>query len=214
MNQRKISVNLPTRESLETLFERIYRENFDRAFFIAKYLIKSEALAEDVVSEVFISLWKMGSRIKEIKDIESYLFIAVKNQAIRKLYEEPEKVDNSFENPAHTIDHINPEEILLEKELSDAIEEVVSSLPDQCQLIFRMAKNRQMKYHEIADELGISISTVRTQLSKAFSIVRQFLYERYHGSANMSSGRKILPFASLMIIAQGIDRSEQLLNLY
>ncbi len=209
MSHGKEITNPKTGESLETQFERIYRENFDRVFYVAKYLTKSEEVAEDVVSEVFISLWKMREKIKSIKDIESYLFISVKNQAIRKLYEEPQKVDGSFhENTAQNVDRINPEEILLEKELTEAIEEVVSTLPEQCQLIFRMAKNQQMKYQEIADELGVSISTVRTQLAKAFSIVRQFLYDRYHESIDSSSGQKMFPVAALLLLNAEVYHSE------
>ncbi len=174
-------VRLNRASEIEYQFEKIYEEHFDRLYFFAKTIVKSEQVAEDIIAEVFLNLWKSRDRFHEIKAMDSYLFIAVKNRATRMLYEEPHKLDVSLvENTARFIDKIDPEELLLEKELTQALDEVVSTLPDQCRLIFEMAKNRQLKYKEIADELGISISTVRTQLQKASSIIRKHLYDKYY----------------------------------
>lgn len=76
------------------------------------------------------------------------------------------------------VDKISPEEVLLEKELLELINSVVDSLPEQCQLIFRMAKEKQMSYKDIALELGVSQSTVGTQMGRAIQAIR----ERYEAS--------------------------------
>ena len=78
--------------------------------------MKSEELAEDIIAEVFLNLWKRRDKFPEIREMDAYLFIAVKNQSTRMLYEEPNKLDVSLlENTARFMDKIDPEELLLEK---------------------------------------------------------------------------------------------------
>ena len=181
-------VSFDKSRSAEEQFELIYAEQFDRLYFFAKTMVKSDQVAEDIIAEVFLNLWKNRHRFHEIKQMDAYLFIAVKNQATRILYEEPNKLEVSLlDNTVRFMDDVDPEELLLAKELSDALETIVATLPDQCKLIFNMARNQHLKYQEIADELGISISTVRTQLTKASSIIRKYLYDRYHESQSSES---------------------------
>ena len=88
---------------------------------------------------------------------------------------------DSIEDTMINIDRIDPEEILLEKELYKLIEQTVNALPDQCQLVFRLAKDKKMKYKEIAEELGISITTVKSQLLKATTRIKEAILESYGG---------------------------------
>ena len=89
------------------------------------------------------------------------------------------------------INPINPEDLMLEKELEIQLEKIVSELPDQRQLIFRMARERGMKYSEIGTELGISVETVRSQLMKAQTKMREEIsnyYLDYQKSKYAASG--------------------------
>ncbi len=143
-------------------------------------MTKSEELSKDVVSEVFLNLWKNRHKFSQIREIESYLFIAVKNQSIRTLTNDyNKKVTIGFGNAVKMIDKVDPEELLLEKELLEDIEHAVSKLPPQCQLIYRMAKDEQLKYKEIAEDLGISIASVKTQLVKAAAVIRETIRRKY-----------------------------------
>lgn len=172
--------NLEFKESFKEEFSKIYSDHFDRLYYFALSFTKSDDLAKDVVSEVFLKLWKKRNGFSGIRQIESYLYISVKNEAIQVLSNNLNKVKSlEFEQAARVIDRIDPEELLIEKELVQEISQVVSKLPDQCQLIFNMAKNRQMKYKEIAEELNISVSTVRMQLIKASGIIKDAIQKKY-----------------------------------
>lgn len=178
--------NTPKLQPLADLqFEKIYLENFDRLFLYATTITKSDELAKDIVSDVFVDLWKNMQRLAQIKDINSYLFISVKNQAIRTVSNNPENLQNyDFESVVKGIDRINPEEVLLEKELFDFIESVVKNLPDHCQLVFRMAKDQNLSNKEIAEELGVSVATVKSHLLKATATLRTAICEKYSESMN------------------------------
>ncbi|MFY0608551.1 MAG: RNA polymerase sigma-70 factor [Cyclobacteriaceae bacterium] len=165
----------------EGSFEDVYSEYFKPLYLYARSMSKSDDIAKDVVSDVFFSLWKSKTDLNQIKELKSYLFRSVKNQVIRTLSTDPRRFDSiDTENYVHQIEMINPEEVLLAKELLSLIEKAIQQLPDQCQLIFDMAKNKQMKYAEIALELGVSESTVKSQVSRAVAVLRHSIEEQYN----------------------------------
>lgn len=143
-------------------------------YLYARKLLKSDHLAEDVVEEVFFTLWKTKSDYSKIRELETYLFVSVKNQVIRMLSKDPQAfVSYDIQNELKHIENVNPEEILLEKELVQLIDQEVAGLPDQCQVIFRMARNENKDYKDIAFEMGISVDAVKSQVYKAVSKIKE-----------------------------------------
>ncbi|MFT6867535.1 MAG: RNA polymerase sigma-70 factor (ECF subfamily) [Cyclobacteriaceae bacterium] len=178
---------LNTSQPFEGYFEDVYTEYFKPLYLYARSLSKSDDLAKDIVSDVFFNLWKSKSDLTKIKELKSYLFRSVKNQVIRTLSNDPRGFDSiDTENYVQQIERVNPEEILLEKELLLIIENAIQKLPDQCRLIFDMAKNKQMKYAEIAVELGVSESTIKTQVSRAVAVLKHAIEEQYNNENSQS----------------------------
>ncbi len=177
----KISVSpKPSDEDREAFIEEVYRKYFKRLFAYARVIVDSQSLAKDVVSDFFFALWKNKTNLLEIKDLEVYLFVSVRNQSVRAL----KKAANLYKSEqmdikVETIDYINPEELLLEKELLTALEEIISNLPDQCQLIFRLYREQGMKNSQIAQELGISTVTVKSQMRRAQAKLRSGILRYY-----------------------------------
>lgn len=150
----------------ESPFEAIYKKYFDKLYLYARAICDTEPMAKDVVSDLFYSLLNNDTDFSEIDNLDTYLFVSVRNRSIKALSRKKHSSlsDDNLEVKLKTIDHVNPEELLLEKELMLALEKIVEALPNQCQLIFRMAKEQHMKYAEIALELEISVETVKSQL--------------------------------------------------
>ncbi len=158
---------------LKAEFEQVFSSYFQRMYLYARKLLKSDHLAEDAVEEVFYNLWKTRSDFSEIMQIETYLFVSVKNQVIKMLSKDQKNFESyDTKGEVSEVEKTNPEDILLEKELLALIESEVSKLPEQCQIIFRMSRNQQMEYHEIAESMGISVENVRSQVCKALNRIR------------------------------------------
>lgn len=171
---------LSTKEPFDGYFEQVYSDYFQPLYLYARSLVKSDDIAKGVVSDVFFNLWKSNSDLKKIKEIKSYLFRSVKNQVVRTLSHDPRNFDSiDTENYVKQIEQISPEEVLLEKELVDIIDKAVENLPEQCRLIFDMAKNKQMSYKEIAEELEISQSTIKTQVARAIAVLKEKIEIHY-----------------------------------
>ena len=169
MKKKSIIRELPGSESIESKFRKVYNEFFLDPFIYAKSITKSEDLAKDAVSEVFLNLWANNSNLIGIKEIKSYLLVSVRNECIKLLYQ-AEKIEAA--DSINQIDKISPEDVLLEKELQEKLHGFISSLPDKCQLIFTACVIEKKSPQEAAEEFGISTSTVNSHLSNAIKALR------------------------------------------
>lgn len=177
---RTIRLNKKLEIHQEKYFEEVYRAYFDRLYAYALVITKSENLAKDVVSEVFFNLWKTKTDLFSIKELKSYLFTSVRNQALRSLSNDPVRfTSDNYEQVTASIDDLNPEELLVGKELDEFLNEVIEKLAPQCALVFRMVKEDSMKYAEVAAELGISVDTVKYHVKTALKKIRVELEAQY-----------------------------------
>lgn len=174
---------------MEVLFERVVAEGDHRAFnelFTSYYhtlctyalrVVKYPEIAEEVVADVFVKLWKNRGRIEVHASFSAYIYRAVRNQALDylKMHLHRVREQESLENVAWQsvcADYHSPEEELVFNELYEEVEQQVNELPKQCQLIFRLSREEGLRYREIADQLNISIKTVETQMGRALKVLR------------------------------------------
>lgn len=133
-------------------------------------------MAKDVVSEVFLSLWKSETDLSEIRELKSYLFTSVKNQAIRAVSRDPKIFDDfNTQLELKSVEYLNPEDLMIGNELAAKIREIVDAMPPQCQLVFKMVKEEGLKYHEVAERLDISTSMVKQHMMLALKNLRSGL---------------------------------------
>ncbi len=151
--------------------EAAYKELFFFFFHsLTKFsagIVQSKETAEEIVSDVFISIWNDRARLQEIEDLQLYLFIAVKNNSIRKLKQQSKTRTVSIDELAVEMDsaYQDPEAKVLSAESLQNIEQVIEHLPHRAKLILKLAKEDRMRYKEIAILLNISVKTVDHQLA-------------------------------------------------
>ncbi len=164
-----------------TLFEELYREYFPKLYAYSRSIVDSQSMAKDIVSEFFYKQWLNKEDFEEIQDIEMYFFVSIRNQSFKSL-RKAGVIQNTelLQVRMQSVDYVDPEELLLEKELLEALESIISELPDQCQLIFRLSKEKGLKNAEIAAELGISVVTVNSQKKKAVARLKAGILKYYH----------------------------------
>ncbi|MDE6339646.1 MAG: RNA polymerase sigma-70 factor [Muribaculaceae bacterium] len=135
--------------------------------------------AEDLVEDVFAKAWQIVSTGGEIENFRSYMYRSVRNACITFLR------DRKIMEDIGIIPEITEETV--DTSLRDAkIWKAIDELPERCREVFLMSKRDGLTNEEIAEELGISVKTVKNQMTKAFSRMREAL----------SSGHKpfFLPF--------------------
>ncbi len=129
--------------------------------------------ARDVAQQVFIKLYEKRETIQIKSSLKSYLFQAVRNTALN-LVKHHQTHTKHTENVKYlqpkTVDDIDHQ--MRYSELESQIHRLIAQLPEKCREIFKMNRFEHKKNKEIAEELGISIRTVETQISKALKFLR------------------------------------------
>ena len=145
-------------------------------FLYALSFLTSEEEAEDVIQEVFVNFWKDETYRKVKGEVtKTYLFRSVKNNCLNRL----KKKDVLRDRLDLLREDIVEEEIMKwNDELIQEVESEIDRMPEQTKLIIRGVFFREMKYQEVADELGISINTVKTLLKNGMKYLRERFGER------------------------------------
>lgn len=154
----------------EHAFAEVYYRYWKLLFAIAFTRLKHTQLAEDVVHDVFASLWKNRNN-SEIVSLENYLASATKYMVFAVVKKHAHEFKYR-ETQTRSTTGFNTEDALHHKLLIDFVKREVAFLPEKCRLIFTYSRDRGMTTKEIAEELKITTKTVENQINKALHHLR------------------------------------------
>jgi RNA polymerase sigma-70 factor (family 1) len=140
-------------------------------------ILKSKEIAEEVVSDLFVDIWAKRKQLPAIDDLKLYLYVSVRNMSLRRLQQTQKTSVLSLDELEIEFASPDPdaESSLITSELAQKIQLAVESLPPQCKIIFKMARQDNLKYKEIAQILNISVKTIDNQLSAALKKIASVL---------------------------------------
>ncbi|MDR3188209.1 MAG: RNA polymerase sigma-70 factor [Prevotellaceae bacterium] len=161
-------------------FEQLFRAYYKRLCSYARNITGSAPDAEDIVCGMFVRLWEKRGQLEVHTTIESYIVSAVHHDALNYLKHAKveERYRTKMERRLTQLGLLNPEgddtplSDMLEKELSEQLEKALQTLPEQCRKIFVLHNMDGLFYQKVAEDLNISINTVRTQLTRAVRKMR------------------------------------------
>lgn len=131
-------------------------------------IVDDAETAKDLVQDAFMKAWQGIEAGNSIDNFKAYMYRSVRNECITFIRNRKESVDIA------SVPEINEETI--DHSTSDAkIWKAIEDLPERCREIFLMSKRDGLSNEEIAEELGISIKTVKNQMTKAFTRLREAL---------------------------------------
>lgn len=140
-------------------------------------LIRDEEVAKDIVNDVFLTLWDRRKVLNPEKSVKSYLFTIAKNHALN--YIKHQAVVKQYEQYQRC--ELNPEEQEWDEYESklERVKVVFDSLPEKQQEVVRKCCVEGKKYKDVAFELNISVSTVKTHLLRAMKFLRRELKQEF-----------------------------------
>ena len=129
-------------------------------------LLKSPEQAEEVASDVMITLWRKRKTIASISNIRVYAFVIAKNLSLNILKKNSGGRIVSLDDVSINlrVNNTTPEWILINDELRKSLNDAINGLPAQCKIIFRLVKEDGLSYKEVSEILDISTKTVDSQL--------------------------------------------------
>lgn len=174
--------------------ECLFRENYSRYYYFALNFIEDAEIVKDVISEVFLSVWRNHENIQKSK-LRSYIFMSIRNKCLTQLKNKRPLdfvEDVSSFQCGHIVD--SEDEWKQKEERILEMEKVVSGMPPRTRYILEQFYYQHRSYRDIAEELDISTEGIKKQLVKALSILRD------HFNINKSKNRyHIVSFLVLFI---------------
>ncbi|HLL43886.1 MAG TPA: RNA polymerase sigma-70 factor [Segetibacter sp.] len=162
----------------EKVFEQVFKTHFKALHSYAYTILKDDAIAEEMVQNVFFKLWEKKEQLDIQTSLKAYLYKAVYHESLNYLkHQKVKSVHQAYamHSTAHTSNLA--EKKLLQGELENKLQMAMNDLPEQCRTIFQLSRFEELKYREIADTLGLSVKTVENQMGKALKILRSKLVE-------------------------------------
>lgn len=169
------------REGDENTYIRLFRQYYVcLCAYSQKYVCRKD-IAEEIVTDIFYSLWKNRSDLNITTSIKSYLFKAAFNNSIlylRTLEKEKKLADFLMDADLPEFS-LSPDEMsersIMREDFYEKMETAVSNLPPQQQQAFRLKRFEGKKNREIADIMGLAVKTVEMHLARAMVNLREEL---------------------------------------
>ena len=154
------------REAFEALYNRYW-------FFLLERACKplqSKEKAQDIVQEIFISLYQRRKLIEPVVSLKGYLHKALKFKILNEF--RAQLVRDRYQKSFHAVcgdDFVSHAEA---KELQQTIEKSICRLPEKCKKAFLLSRQKNLSYKDISGELAISVSTVEKHIIKALKLIK------------------------------------------
>lgn len=158
-------------------FAEIYERYWSRLLIYTMRVIRRQPDAEDIVQELFVSIWRRRQEIDIGNALSTYLYNSVRYLAIRHI-EKNSTYSNYLQRLAVRIageETAGIEAEIFGRELEGQIDQLIQELPEKMREVFILSRRHHLSYKEIADRLHISEETVRKQVYKSLQILRSRL---------------------------------------
>lgn len=153
-------------------FEKLFYKYYSSLCVYAEGFVGSKAQAEDVVQDMFTYFWENRNNTDIKTSVSSCFFVAVRHRSLRVL-ENQMRLRRHYPQLAEYIENLLTSDYSVDEQDIERVRTVMQELPPQCLKVFIMSTLEEKKYAEIANELSISVNTVKSHITKAYKLIRQ-----------------------------------------
>ena len=163
-------------ELLDTkIFEDLFELHFTKLMGFVFNYVRDEEVAKDIVHDAFLTLWSNRKRLNPVYPVKSYLFTLAQNCALNYL-RHLRVVTGNEQTVTELLEAANEELDDYEKRLV-RLEEKLAQLPEKQREVLVKCVVEGKKYKEVAEELDITVNTVKTHITRALKFLRDELQE-------------------------------------
>ena len=143
------------------IYEIVFKKYYQPLVVFVVRHVGDEDVAKDIVQDIFFKLFESSRSLPDNFQLKSWFYKVARNAAVDYL--------------RHL--HVPDMDEEIDEQVYDKVNLAIESLPEQCRLIIKLNVLEGKKYQEIAEELGITINTIRTQVSRGYKKLREILAE-------------------------------------
>jgi RNA polymerase sigma-70 factor (ECF subfamily) len=162
----------------ESAFVQLFRRHVTGLIRTASHIVRSEAVAQDIVMDVFARVWRDRLSIPEDTRLPAYLTVAVRNACIDYLRHDRLELSvqvMSIEGgwaPGMSTVPLTPDEELERSEAKELIRHAFTNLPQRMRQVLELRWLADKSYKEISKELGMPVKSVENYLGRAMRLLR------------------------------------------
>lgn len=163
-------VKLGDQKSFDLLFHKYYNSLCNYAYLY----LKEDAKTQEIVADVYLKIWNNRNIIEIHSSLKSYLLRSTHNEVIsyiRKARLNTVSLDQNSNNVKALEE--TPETLLINEETYNMFGDMISKLPKQAGLVFRLHKVDGLTYKQIAEVLELSLKTVENHMGRALKMMRK-----------------------------------------
>ncbi|KAA8480164.1 RNA polymerase sigma-70 factor (ECF subfamily) [Arcticibacter tournemirensis] len=163
----------PNEDVIVPSLEELFRCYYPRLCHFAFQILGDKSHSEDIVQECFIRYWHLRAEISSHPGaIRNFLYSSIRNASLN--YLRRQKVEEKYilsqdPDPSEDARFLHA---IIRSEVMDEIYRVIDTLPDGCQKVFKLGYLEGLKNPKIAEKLGVSINTVKTQKKRGLQLLR------------------------------------------
>ncbi len=153
-------------------FDALYRRYWRKLYLLAYQKLRSRELAEELVQDLFISLWMKRENLQIHGSVGAYLGMATRYMIIK--FFEKERVQHQYQQTValRPMYANTTEDEVFFHDLQEVIEQEISKLPEKCRQVFQLSRHDNLSQKEISLRLDISEKTVENHIGKALRLLR------------------------------------------
>lgn len=160
------------RDALTELFDRYHRKLF---FFALKFL-KDKEMAKDAVQSVFVKCWESRHKMNIKTSVSNYLFMMLKHRVLNDIRSKNAAITRNYILYQHSeVVEADCSKRLEEGELTAEFHRAIRSLPEQKRRVCLYKMRGDMSNEDIANEMELSIATVKSHYSEAIKKLRDMM---------------------------------------
>jgi len=162
----------------KSAFSQVFIYYYSDLVTFANTFLHDTDTSEEIVQEVFITLWKNRNKIEITVSLKSFLLKSIQNRCIDRLrhLKIRDKYQSTILNHPMLFEN-NTENYILYSELEKSLKSALKKLPDDVSNTFSLSRFEGLTYNEISKKLDISVRTVEVRVSKALVLLRDQLKE-------------------------------------
>jgi RNA polymerase sigma-70 factor (ECF subfamily) len=163
-------------------FQELVRKYLKPVYNFLFRFVSDRAVLDDLTQETFVKAWKNLKRYDNSKSFKAWIFAIAKNTAFDYLKKKKTIPFSAFEDEDGNsqLDNISdeailPDELLSQAEAQDNLEELLKKIPDHYRIILLMRYKDDLSLNEIAEVLGKSYNTIKSQHQRALEALKRII---------------------------------------
>lgn len=156
-------------------FDALFRQWYEPVVRVAHRILRDQGVAEEITQDVFLELWRRKDSLPDGSSVPAYLMQSARNRALNHLRHLKVQQKSQVHMEALHEPSVAADTETRSTELMAAIHDAVAALPPRTREVFTLSRERNLRYVEIADLLGISVKAVEANMSRALRHLRERL---------------------------------------